>query len=115
MNERQFTAAVLEAAERFGWLRAHFHDSRREVVRRDGTRLYVGDRAAAGFPDLILCKPPVVLAIELKSEKGRVSPEQKGWLTALGESVDIRSFVFRPKDMVEIVRLLSDGRAEVTL
>ena len=114
MTEKQFTEAVLEAAERFGWLMAHFHDSRREVVREDGTRLFIGDKAAKGFPDLVLCKPPTVLFVELKAERGKTTKEQTAWLTSLADCDGVHVRLWRPGDMDDVIRLLSNGKAEVT-
>ena len=82
MTEAQLQAAVIEAAQLFGWRIYHTFDSR---------------RSNAGFPDLVLVRPPEMLFVELKSEKGRVRPEQKAWiddLIAVGNEV----LVWRPVD-----------------
>ena len=100
VTEKQFMEAVLDAARSFAWMAYHTFDSR---------------RSTAGFPDLILCKPPnPVLCVELKTEKGSVTIDQQRWLSALSECIDIQSRVWRPSDLPEIVRVLSDGRASVT-
>jgi hypothetical protein len=36
-----------------------------------------------GFPDLCLARPPRLVFAELKSEKGKTTPEQEGWLQDL--------------------------------
>ena len=81
MSEREFQAAVIDYAERSGFRVAHFSDSRRQVAPG---RL-VGDRQAAGFPDLVLARDGRLIFAELKAEKGRLRPAQEVWLAALQE------------------------------
>lgn len=110
-SERAFQSAVIDYARLNGWLVAHFHDSRRQA----GGRL-VGDVDAAGFPDLTLTKNGLLIFAELKSEKGRLSPQQHDWLTALlkveaaavhaGTPPCVQAYVFRPSDWPEIERVL---------
>jgi hypothetical protein len=69
-TERQFQRAVVEYAQLRGWMVYHTFDSR---------------RSNAGFPDLVLVRRGHLVVAELKSEKGRVSPDQLRWLDALGE------------------------------
>lgn len=70
MTEKDLQTAVTAIADLYGWLSFHDHDSRRN---------------RAGFPDLVLLHPLTgrLLFRELKTEKGRVRPEQQGWLDAL--------------------------------
>src|SRR4051794_14872899 len=104
LSEKQFQTQVLDLAALMGWTTAHFHDSRREV--RPG--VHVGDRAAAGFPDVVLARPPKLLVVELKAEKGRVSDAQRGWLQLLERcGVDVR--VWRPSSWPEIEETLNSG------
>jgi hypothetical protein len=91
-SEKSFMAAVIQLAELNGFLVYHTHDSR---------------RSQAGFPDLLLVKPPRALAFELKSMTGKVSPAQKLWLDALSKC-GIRCFVFRPNAKQDIARLLAE-------
>lgn len=83
-SEKQFQAAVIELARACQWRVAHFHDSRREVKRSDGSTRLIGDKDAKGFPDLVLARNGRIVIVELKAEKGRLSREQKEWLAALG-------------------------------
>lgn len=90
-SEKGFLAAVVRLARLCGWLVYHTHDSR---------------RSQAGFPDLVLCKPPRVIYAELKSERGRVRPEQQQWLERLRAcGADAR--LWRPSDWKEIQEVLS--------
>jgi len=68
MSEKAFQAAILDLAERLNWKSAHFHDSRREVRSKDGSRLVIGDKAAAGFPDLVLVRADRLVFAELKGK-----------------------------------------------
>ena len=106
VSEAEFQTAVVELAELCGWLLCHFHDSRREVRRRDGTRLFIGDKATSGFPDLVLVRPPEVMFIELKSERGRMTANQKKWREALSRCTGVRYCLWRPSDWGEIERVL---------
>lgn len=92
VNERDLTAAVIDLARLRGWRVAHFHDSRRDIA--GGT--LVGDRDAAGFPDLVMVRDGRVVFAELKSETGRLSAGQQGWLDDLGAAGECH--VWRPAD-----------------
>lgn len=59
----------------------------------------------AGWPDLVLCKPPKLIYAELKSETGRLTPQQRVWLTMLGECGQ-EWYVWRPRDMDDIAEVL---------
>lgn len=53
----------------------------------------------SGFPDLCLCRPSdsTIIFIELKSERGKVTPSQDAWIRGLkecGQTV----YIFRPAD-----------------
>ena len=89
ISEKGFQSQVLELARLSGWRCYHTFDSR---------------RSAAGFPDLCLVRRPLVLFIELKSETGRLRPEQAAWLAVLRgcEGVEVR--LWRPGDWSEIER-----------
>ncbi len=84
---------LTDAAELNGWLVFHDNDSRRN---------------AAGFPDLVLVKPPRVLFLELKSEIGRVRPEQHVWMDALSRCDTIASAIVRPEHADQIIKYLQD-------
>jgi hypothetical protein len=82
VSEVELQATIIEGARRFGWLVYHTHDSR---------------RSAAGFPDLVLARDAEVIFAELKSEKGRISDDQKTWLATLGTAAEVH--VWRPSDL----------------
>lgn len=83
MTEAALLAAVREIAQMQGWTTYH---------------TYRSDRSEPGFPDLVLMRPPQMLFRELKSDRGRLKPEQRRWLTELaacGQDVG----VWRPPDL----------------
>jgi len=61
-----------------------------------------------GFPDLVLVNPEQkrVIFAELKTEKGKLTPEQEEWLVALLECGGHEVYVWRPGDIEEIARIL---------
>ncbi len=106
LSEAQFQFQVLEAARLHGWHAAHFRRVR--VQRRNGSVYYETPVAAdgTGWPDLVLVKHRV-LFVELKTNVGRLRPEQVQWLdrlTAAGQTV----LLWRPRDWDEVVRILSE-------
>jgi hypothetical protein len=87
MTERALQDAVVELASRLGWLTYHTHDSR---------------RSQPGFPDLVLVHEPWrrLLVVELKREKGRLSPAQRVWLDALA-AAGVTTAVWRPSQLLD--------------
>lgn len=63
-----------------------------------------------GFPDMVLVRGTRLIFAELKKNKGKVTPEQCGWLDALSQiqSVfhSIEVYVWRPSDWDDIVKIL---------
>jgi len=91
VTEAQLLAAVLDLARVFGWRTAHF----RAAMTAHGWRTAVaGD--GAGFPDLVLVRGSRVIAIELKSDTGALTPEQRRWMDALTDA-GVLACVWRPQ------------------
>ena len=86
-KEKDFMDHLLDAAVPAGWMAYHTYDSR---------------RSTAGFPDLVLVKPPVVIFAELKTEKGTPSTAQDEWLEKLGLCTDLSVHLWRPSNWDEI-------------
>jgi hypothetical protein len=102
-REREFQRQVMDYARLNGWEVRHIHDSRREVVDRKRGRLLVGDADAAGLPDLIMVRPPVVLFAELKRRRGKASDAQVFFLGLLaGCGPNVRVKLWRPGDWSDI-------------
>ena len=83
MNEAALQRAVIDLARWFGWLVWHDVDSRRNT---------------AGWPDLVLvhARTGRLVFAELKSQAGRIRPEQHLWLRLLGMRHEV--YVWRPQD-----------------
>jgi len=112
-SEKEWQSTVLDLATLGGWRSYHTFDSR---------------RSAAGFPDLVLVRPPELIFAELKAEKGRTTPEQEAWLEDLatvasetavltravereyliGETLPdpLQVYIWRPSDFDEVRRVL---------
>ena len=97
-SEKEYQGQVIELAHIYGWHTAHFHDSRRQV--KPG--VFVGDKDAKGFPDLVLVRPPEILFWEVKKELGKTTPEQDEWLEKLS-GCGLEARVIRPSDFDEYV------------
>lgn len=90
LSEKDFMSMVIAFAKLHRWFQFHTHDSRRSV---------------AGFPDLVLLRPPKIVVAELKVGKNRVTAEQNLWLN-LFEECGIPAYVWTEKDWLEIEEVL---------
>lgn len=96
MSERVFQAHVENLFRNAGWLVYHTHDSR---------------RSEPGFPDLVMTNQQRVIFAELKTERGKLRPEQEMWLSWLriaGQEV----YIWRPSDLGDMSRILSSRLSE---
>jgi hypothetical protein len=83
VRESQLQDTVAKMCRLFGVELYHTYDSR---------------RSAPGWPDLVLCGPRKLIFRELKTETGKVTPEQERWglmLRHAGQDWDI----WRPADL----------------
>ena len=94
MSEDNLLQAVVEAASLLGWRWHH--------IRRSDKAVQMGH---AGFPDLLLVREHRLVSIELKTHKGRVTPEQQEWLDAL-RAAGVQTLVIRPSDLDWLLRWL---------
>lgn len=100
--ERDFQAQLIEAAHLLGWRVYSIPDSRRATLK--------------GWPDLVLWKvkpnqPPRLIFAELKTDAGRLSPEQKSVLAdleAIAEQAGgtLEVYTWRPREWAAIQRTL---------
>ena len=82
-TEKDFQNAVVETAKVFGWEGIyHTFDSQ---------------RSEWGFVDLILCRPPRLLVVELKSLRGVLTGEQADCLEMF-MACGVETWVFWPED-----------------
>lgn len=86
MSESALQSAVTDLARRLGWLVYSIPDSRRATAK--------------GYPDLTLVhsKTGRVLFREMKTDSGRITPEQHLWLRLLSLQGD--AGVWRTQDLL---------------
>lgn len=112
-NENDFATFVLGLASYTGWRTAHFRPAQtskgwRTPVQGDG----------AGFPDLVLVRRERLIFAELKSDVGKLRPEQKHWLRdlefvehSIADSPEtpngsVEVYLWRPGDVEKIREVL---------
>ena len=89
-SERSFMGQVVAYARLMGWRCYHTYDSR---------------RSDAGFPDLVLVRRPRVIFAELKSDRGKLTDDQRAWLEAL-DGCSVERYIWRPSDWPKVERIL---------
>lgn len=121
-TEAEFQAWLIDVAHRYGW-KVHFwpdwmRNSAFRSLKRSRRR---GDRPwpDAGFPDVwcVNVERGELVVFECKKETagpGRVSKEQREWLSVL-EMMGVPAYVVRPRDRDEITKLLSGKYQSVVL
>ena len=95
VTEAELQEAVVGVARTLGWRVAHVRPARTEKGWRTAWS-YDGK----GFVDLTLVREWRLLFVELKGERGKVAPEQQGWLDALDETPN-EVHVWRPRDWLD--------------
>ncbi len=93
--EKDFMQQVITLAQLNGWLCYHVFDSR---------------KSSPGFPDLTMVRGSRLLFIELKSEKGKATPEQAHWLEALSKVETVSTYLWRPSSWQQIEEVLRGRR-----
>lgn len=91
VREKHFLQAVRELAELCGWLCYHTWNS---------------VHSPAGFPDLVLVRPPRLLFAELKTGRRKPTPAQQEWLRQLGDCPQVEVYLWTPDCWTEIERVL---------
>ena len=90
ISEKQFQELVIDYARLKGWEVYHTHNSR---------------RSAPGYPDLSMVRGARHVVAELKSEHGRLTPEQERWLEAF-RATPAEVYIWRPSAWPDIKRVL---------
>jgi hypothetical protein len=104
-DEQSFQSAVAEVARLAGWRVAHFRPARtargwKTPVTADG----------AGWPDLVLVRPPRIAFAELKSASGEATDRQLEWLDVLRLLPQVEVYLWRPDDWNSLVETLTGTR-----
>lgn len=94
MRERDLQDMMEQAAGYLGWRCFHDRDSRRNNP---------------GFPDLVCIRDGKLLVLELKTEKGRVRPEQVEWLDDFAQVPGVVARIVRPADVDDVLAILQEA------
>lgn len=106
LTERAWQDYLVSVARLCGWRVSHFGGGWSSRGYRTPCR-YDGQ----GFPDLVMVHPrrKIILFVEVKTTKGKLSEEQERWRSDLVESgAEYR--LWRPEDEAQAVNELSEGR-----
>lgn len=104
MNEADFQTQVIALAQIAGWHTMHVRSS---IGRGEQ---WMTTTSVAGWPDLAIWRPGQFLLVELKSDRGRLSPQQTELLASLrAAGLDVRTW--RPADWPEVQATLTTRRA----
>lgn len=103
-SERDLLDQVLELSALLGWEAAHF----RPALTNRGWRTPVQGSLGKGFPDLVLVRERDrrLIFAELKSDVGRLAPEQERVLELLRSIPGATVAIWRPRDWDTIVEVL---------
>lgn len=103
MTEDELLLAITQAATLLGWRWTH--------SRRSDLALVMGQ---PGFPDLVLARGGRVLFLELKTESGVLTTDQRGWLEAIDGGPDQPgrplALLVRPRDLDDVLGMLGVPR-----
>ena len=98
ITEKDFQRTVVEYAQALGYLVYHQVDMGRKDPETG--RVSYSRRIGPGFPDLVIAGHGRVIFAELKSEKGKLTEDQKAWQEVLYR--DAEWYLWRPSDWPEI-------------
>lgn len=100
MTEDEFLRQIIELAHVYQW---RVHHERPAWTNKGWRTPIQGDR---GFPDLVLARSPRVIIAEVKSDKGRLTREEREWLEEMEGCPGVESFIWRPRMWDDIVGIL---------
>lgn len=104
LTEDAWHELVATAATSLGWTVAHC----RKVLCKNGDRTWWETTMPKGWPDLFLVNGEASLFVELKTDTGRQSKEQKQWQAML-EGAGHAYLVWRPRDWDGVQKFLRGG------
>ena len=84
-----------------GWEAVHFRPAR----TAHGWRTPVQGTLGAGWPDLLLVRPPRIMAVELKADGKKATPEQQRVLALLA-AAGVETHVWTPSQWEDVVASL---------
>lgn len=99
--EKAWQKQVIALAQYLGWRVAHFRPAMN--ARGEWRTAVAGD--GAGFPDLVLVRDRV-LFVELKTDTGKLEPEQRAWRDALQKAEGVTWHLWSPSMLDEVAEEL---------
>lgn len=104
ISEREWQNQVIQLAKLYKW---KIHAERPARTKHGWKTPIQGD---PGFPDLVLVKQfgdqAVLIIAELKTEKGKISPQQRKWSDLLYLVQGVTMAIWRPSDFDEVRGIL---------
>lgn len=91
MTERELSQALVNAARTMGW----------KVYRT-----WNSINSPKGFPDLTMVRNSRLIFAELKTDSGKVTPDQEEWAGALVASGRCEYYLWRPADLEAAYKIL---------
>jgi len=98
VNETEWRRDVIRLARTGGW--AHYYT-------------HYSPFSTPGWPDLALVKPPTLILAELKTDRGRVKPEQADTAYLLGRCEEVLYRLWRPDDLDDVTAALALGQGRL--
>lgn len=92
LSERAWQSILQDALTREGWGWNHIYRM------RTASGQWRTSTTAVGWPDLVAIRPPHILALEVKADRGVIAPEQIEWLKRFAAIPTGLAWVLRPKD-----------------
>lgn len=96
VSEKDWQKTLVVLLETLGWHVNHVFPLQTKHGWRTGT-------TAVGWPDLTALRREWIVAIEVKSEKGKADPEQLVWLQRFALIPNARAWLLRPSDDVRVL------------
>ena len=112
VSESEWLTAVGDALDWNGW----WWDHSRPARRKDGQWVTATQGSGSrGFPDIVAVRDDRTLFMELKADKGRVSPEQTDWIGRLNAAGQEAHIIRMPGDWEIFTALTAREPEQMTL
>lgn len=92
ITERELDRQVMDLVKLFGWALSY--------------HTFISVKSAPGFPDRVFVRPPRVLFVEEKSEKGVLTANQERWAEALKACPGVEYVLLRPSGLNAFTEIL---------
>jgi hypothetical protein len=112
VTEAQWLTAVGDALDYTGWSWIHHRPGRRASGKWADP---VQGNSARGWPDVFAVRDDRAIAVELKTDSGRVTPEQTEWLARLNAAGIETHLLFLPRQWTVFERIIAAPPEQLTL